>query len=200
MRHMREGVPGAGVKMGNTSEPRPVRLLVGIIACDEKIIETAVPMMVEQWGPIDARSGTIPFDFTDYYEKEMGKGLLRQWVSFSRLISPADLAGIKAGANNIECRLAVDGRRRINLDPGFVDSARLVLASTKDFSHRIYLSGGIYAEITMIYGKGHFRFLGWTYPDYRSDTALNFFREIRNKYIADSAMSAEPLKHYEGDK
>jgi len=110
----------------------------------------------------------------------MGKELIRQWVSFSQLIKEDEIKDIKLKTIQLEKLLAnKDGRRNVNIDPGYVSLSKLVLASTKNYAHRIYLGDGIFAEITLIYRKGMFRPLEWTYPDYRQNT--KFFEEVRSE-------------------
>lgn len=187
--------------MGKIKEPGKVKLIVGVIACCAGTAEEAEGLLVKKFGSIDARSAVTPFGFTDYYEKEMGKGLLRVWISFEKLVDPQGLAGIKTETNKIEEKLSVPEdaglinqaptkKRRVNLDPGYTDGGKLVLASTKNYSHRIYLSKGIYAEVTLIFEKGAFRPLAWTYPDYRSVTALDFLSKARDQYLAQLKIKA----------
>jgi hypothetical protein len=109
----------------------------------------------------------------------MGGNLKRQWISFKTLLNPDRLADIKVMTNDIEDGLAKDQKRIINIDPGYLTCANVILASTKDFSHRIYLSKGIYAEVTTIYKKEGFIKLPWTYPDYLCPTAVNFIIKAR---------------------
>jgi len=106
------------------------------------------------------------------------------FISFSRLIHPQRIAGIKALTNKIEHRLAYAGKRLVNIDPGYLDLAKLILASSKDYVHRIYLDLGIYAEITLFFQEGSFQPWTWTYPDYRSSAYLQMFNQIRQIYAA----------------
>jgi hypothetical protein len=116
----------------------------------------------------------------------MGPGLLRCFFSFSTLASPENLAAVKLQTQAIEerYRAPVAGGRRINLDPGYLDSFKVVLASTKNASQRLYLRAGIYAEATLFYYDGGFHGLQYTYPDYLSPAALAFFTELRSGYLA----------------
>ncbi len=136
------------------------------------------------FGDIDFESPRIPFEYTDYYVPEMGGGIERFFLSFDRLVDPSRLPGIKIETNRIEDRLAAEGRRRINLDPGLLSLSRFILATTKDYSHRIPLSGGIYAEITLVYRNGGFEPLSWTYPDYATNEYRAVLRNIRERYAA----------------
>jgi hypothetical protein len=113
----------------------------------------------------------------------MGSGLSRAFISFKDLISPKDLSRVKVITNRIEEKLSLKGKRLVNIDPGYLDAARLVLASTKDYAHRIYLDKGIFAETTLIF-KGHsFKNLEWTYPDYKSEKYLEIFNSIREIFL-----------------
>lgn len=170
--------------MGSATAPDPVKLFMGIIACSESRLEAALPLLEQRWGRIALRSAVIPFDFTGYYEAEMGAGLLRQWVGFEALVSPGQLAAVKTGTNALEAEGAPGDKRSVNLDPGYLALSKIVLASTKDFSHRIYLSDGIYAEITLLYKGGKFTALPWSYPDYQCAAAREFFTALRAAYHA----------------
>jgi hypothetical protein len=161
-----------------------VKLITGMIASSENLFAEASDILSEYYGSVDYMSRTLPFDYTKYYEKEMGKGLIRQFVSFANLISPRDIADIKLRAIEIEKSFVLPGKRRkINIDPGYIDGAKLVLATTKNYDHRIYLDNGIYAEVTLHYRKGSFMPWEWTYPDYRSKEYIDIFNRIREIYL-----------------
>jgi hypothetical protein len=132
-----------------------------------------------RFGPIDYRSQSLPFAWTDYYEGEMGANLTRFFVSFRNLADPSSLAETKIASNALEERLSLAGRRAANLDPGLLSLGRLILATTKDRCQRIPLRQGIYGEVTLIFEHGAFVPLPWTYPDYRSPEYLGIFTEIR---------------------
>jgi hypothetical protein len=131
------------------------------------------------WGGIDYESETLPFDMSPYYEPEMGRGILRSFLSFERLVDPSELATIKIKSNSIEEEFAQGGKRRVNLDPGLLSLGRFVLATTKNRCQRIPLRDGIYAEVTLVYEKCAFRPLPWTYPDYRSEAYGKILNDIR---------------------
>ena len=170
--------------MGTARQPEPVKLVVSILSGDEALLEEAEARLQEAFGPVDYRSGLLPFHHTAYYEPEMGPNLKRRIVAFQRLVDPGDLATIKGRTNALEAGWAVGGKRRVNLDPGYVDLAKLVLASTKDHGHRVYLGQGIYAEVTLQYRGGRFQPWPWTYPDYASEEYCRLFGEIRALYHA----------------
>jgi len=167
--------------------PLPVKLIVGMLSRSEELFTQAQRCMVQLWGPIDIRSDAMAFTETNYYEKEMGPNLLRQFVSFEQLIDPGALAGIKHQSNALELRLAesVEGLstgvpRPINLDPGCIEPSKLVLATTKNYSHRIYIGQSMYAEATLRYHQGRWQPWPHTYTDYgsgRYDAFLNAARQ-----------------------
>ena len=172
--------------MADIKPPEPVKLICGIIAVSEDALSAAIDKLKDKYGEVDLESEIIPFDFTDYYEKEMGKNLLRKFVSFVKLIDPGALADVKMNTNALEEKIAKDlaGRaaRLVNLDPGYVTPSKLVLATAKDFSHRIYLRDGIYAEITLVFREGRFAHFEWTFPDYRTEKYKRFFEKVRSLY------------------
>lgn len=168
--------------MGKAREPRPVKLICSLFSANESLLAVARGALTDLLGPLDYQSEFLPFDHTRYYEREFGAGLLRQVVAFASLIAPERLAEIKHVTNDLEQTWLVDGRRRVNLDPGYVSLSKLVLATTKDYAHRIYLGQGIYAEVTLQFTHGAFQAREWTYPDYASPRYLAIFAEIRRRY------------------
>jgi len=168
--------------MGRITEPKPVKLIVGFIFSDEKYLVKAKEILKRRFGRPDFDSQILEFTHTDYYCAELGNNLKRNFISFKRLIGPQELWKIKQLTNRIESSFSNKGRRRINIDPGYIDMAKLVLASTKDYRHRIYLNKGIYAEITLYYQAGSFKSWNWTYPDYATSLYLDIFNKIRSLY------------------
>jgi hypothetical protein len=172
--------------MGIVIKPHPVKLITGIIIQSGSLLNDAEKVLARVFGSIDYRSRILDFDYTDYYTKTMGTGLKRVFLSFSRLIDPSKIAAIKVTTNAMEKRFLKGSRgieRLINIDPGYITEAKLVLASTKDYSHRIYLSKGIYAETTLWYMKNTFKPCSWTYPDYATDDYIDIFNEIRGIFM-----------------
>lgn len=176
--------------MGEAKKPKQVKLIMGMLAKRQKLFDTAEEFFIREFGPIDYKSPEIPFDFTNYYKKEMGSPLKRKFISFKKTISPEKIAQIKLFTNIIEEKLSMDKKRRINIDPGYVSDSKLVLVTTKDYFHRIYLSHGIYAEITLRWKDGAFEPFEWTYPDYRSRGYINIFNKIRDAYMTACAPKA----------
>lgn len=173
--------------MGRVKIPAKPKLIAALMTGETGLLEKAKEVLRGEYGDIDVESQVYPFDYTDYYREEMGDGLLKQFVSFERLIAMDSLPQIKRFTNRLEEEF---GRkegdriyRRINVDPGYVSGAKLVLATTKDYDHRIYLGQGIFAEVTLRYRKGGFEHLEWTYPDYRTELAKEFFKLVRERYL-----------------
>ncbi|MBI4713100.1 MAG: DUF4416 family protein [Planctomycetes bacterium] len=184
--------------MAEIHHPPQVKLIVGIISKYADLFEPVEEKLFAGFGVIDLKSDIMSFEFTDYYTAEMGAPLKRQFLAFQKLIDPAEIASIKIRTNQIENDFAskfLDSRLRgndkeqkvsrpVNLDPGYVDNSKLVLASTKDYAHRIYLQDGIYAEVTLQYSasKRSFQPCQWTYPDYQTQAYLDFFNRVREMY------------------
>jgi hypothetical protein len=168
--------------MGKTKQPRPVKLICSMFSGNETLLAGAREALGRRFGPLDYQSQVLPFDHTSYYAPEFGQDLKRQIVAFSGLIPPDSLAEIKLITNAMEMTWTQQGRRQVNLDPGYLSLGKLVLATTKDFSHRIYLGQGIYAEVTLHYRHGAFEPWDWTYPDYASPIYRSICGEIRAIY------------------
>jgi hypothetical protein len=168
-------------KAKTRQKPLPVKLFCGLIG-SEASIEEGERLLEIELGPVDMRSPLLPFDFTDYYAEEMGTGLKRRWITFTELRERAYLVQAKHAGVIIEETLSANGRRTVNIDPGYVDDAQVALSTAKNFSHRIYIGKGYYAEATMIHSGGGFKALAWTYPDYKSGQGLEFFEEARAVY------------------
>lgn len=173
--------------MGRPTVPDPVRPILGMLARGPDVFDAALARVVGRWGQPDMVSDDLEFSFTDYYASEMGPELKRRFYSFPVQMDPAELAEVKLWTDRIEQDLAResphDFPRVVNLDPGYLNDSKLVLASTKDHSHRIYLAEGVYAEITLTFRQGAWRPMAWTYPDYRTEAYRRFFEEARARYM-----------------
>ena len=162
--------------------PLKVKFVCGLIFHTEGVYTGTKSTLEKKFGPIDMESEPIAFNFTDYYEKEMGKNLIRRFITFKKLQDPAAFVTIKRFCVKLEKKFSINHARRINIDPGYINESKLILTTTKDFSHRIYLGKGVFAEITLNYrGKG-FKDHETTFPDYRTDTYKNIFLKIRETY------------------
>ena len=153
--------------MWQVNKPQPVKLIVGILASDDVALTAVRRRVIEEFGQADLTSEIWPFTQTSYYKDELGENILRQFVSIAKLIDPGRLADIKHRANQIEIelagKLATDLPRPVNLDPGIIEPSKLVLASTKNFSHRIYIGDGMYAELTLSFCKGTWQSFSYTF-------------------------------------
>ncbi len=161
--------------MRKTLQKRHAKLFCGLIAHS---FGSAIEKLEEKFGKIDTSSDVVQFDYTNYYNDEMGENLLRKWSSFEELVDEDDIGQIKRITCSIEKDFTRDEKRTVNIDPGYVNLSKVVLASTKDYSHRIYIGGDIFVEVTLIYIHGRFTPLPWTYPDYADN--VKYFEKVRN--------------------
>jgi hypothetical protein len=168
------------------------KLVIGILTSRPAEQVGVLSDLAARFGEMDYQSAPVPFTFTDYYGEEMGPEIHRLFVSFGTLVDPAELAGIKLAANVIEDHYRESGRRMVNLDPGLLCLSRFVLATTKESSHRVPLHSGIYAEVTLMFERGSFRSVEWTYPDYRSGPTIGCLNAIRGLYRAQRKGMREP--------
>jgi|SRR5687767_13580315 len=171
--------------MGEIHSPALVKLFVGLLTAFPELVTQVEERLTASFGPVDLRSRSFPFDDTHYYDDQMGHPLERYFFGFSELVRPEALAGLKVKTNQIEAVMATaDTRasRPVNLDPGYLEQAKVVLASTKNFYHRILLSDGIYAEVTLHFEGGSWHSFPWTFPDFRSGRYDGFFTSLRNAY------------------
>ncbi len=170
--------------MGTTRSPDPALTVISAIYSNEEILDRANNRLRDVLGELRKIGVLQPFSWTDYYQAEMGDNLRRRFVVAERLLPRQLLPELKLFTNKIESELArPDGSRTINLDPGLLSAENFVLATTKNFTHRIYIREGIFAEVTLQYFHGAFEPLPWTYPDYRSDELRSLFNEQRKIYL-----------------
>jgi hypothetical protein len=177
--------------MWEIEQPRPVKLIIAVMAADDECLSTALDAIVAEFGTTDFVSDVWPFNQTDYYKAQTGPNILKQFASIDKLIDPGQLAQIKHRTNQIEQSQAellhssgVTWSRPINLDPGIIEPSKLILASTKNFSHRIYIGKGIYAEATLTFNKGKWQSFPYTYPDYKQTCYQEFFSKVRDRLTA----------------
>ena len=145
----------------------PVKLFVAILWSECAALDRSVVQMSEIWGPVDFVGPDHPFDMTNYYEPEMGASLQRRLIGFEQLFHPDRIGEAKLACNAIEERLSCEGRRHVNLDIGYLDHNKIVLASMKYGGQKIYLGAGIYADLIARYEGGRYRPFAWTFPDFR---------------------------------
>jgi hypothetical protein len=166
--------------MAEIKTPQKAIPFAGLIYSKGFDSEKALTRIEKDLGSIALKSDVIQFKHTHYYDKEMGEKLQRQWCVFDKLVIPDALVGLKHTSNLIETKyLNEKGGRQINIDPGLLSLSNVILASTKNYSHRIYIGNGIYAEVTLIYRNKQYYPLEWTYPDYQEKTVLQFFLKVR---------------------
>ena len=173
--------------MWELKEPTPVKLIVGILAASEDCLRAAIEALTQEFGQLDCVSDVWAFTQTDYYKNETGENILRQFVSVEKLIDPGSLAEIKHTTNKLEQKLAdklnLGLSRPVNLDPGIIEPSKLILATTKNYSHRIYIGEKMYAEVTLIFDKGCWHPLPYTYPDYKQQCYFDFFDKVRTRLV-----------------
>ncbi len=171
--------------MGIISTPRPVKLFAGVLSAKPGVFPAVEERLCSLFGSVELRTEPFPFDTTTYYDEEMGRPLNRIFYGFSSLIAAESISRIKRQTNELEAEFASQMRevvRPVNIDPGYLEESKIVLASTKNFSHRILVSDGIYAEVTMQYEGKEWRMLPWTFPDFRTGRYNAFFTTLRDNY------------------
>lgn len=168
--------------MGTAKTPLSVKLIMAIFTNQPQFFPEIEAELEKEYGKIDFGSPIFDFDYTDYYSEEMGRGLKKKFISFKNLVKLEQISSIKIFTNALEKRYSRENKRTINVDPGYISNAQLVLASTKNYYHRIYLGQGIYAEVTLFFKGGTFQPLQWTYPDYKAESSIGIFNKIREIY------------------
>ncbi len=171
--------------MGMIRSVQDVKLFAGILTGFPHLFEDAALALEREFGPVDSRGGPFLFDSTRYYEDEMGPSLSRYFLSFRTLVSPDRIAAVKLWTNRLEERLASGQSqvgRPVNIDPGYLEESKIVLASTKNFYHRLYLAHGIFGEVTMHFEKGEWCSLPWTFPDFRTGRYSAYFMDLRQRF------------------
>jgi len=164
--------------------PQPVKLIMSLITGMPHLIDAVCETLRAYFGELDFISDLLPFHYTRYYEAELGSSLVRRMISFQTLISPDALPAIKLTTNSLEQRFAdTSGKRRVNIDPGYIALSHVILATGKGFAHRPYLRDGIYADLTLIFQAHTFRPLEWTFPDYRSEEMIGLLNTLRSQYL-----------------
>jgi hypothetical protein len=173
--------------MWTLKKPEQVKLIVGILGCNQQAVNAAAEMIKAEFGDCDLESPIWPFNHTEYYAQETGKEILKKFVTVEKLVTPGKLAAIKHRTNKMEKALAKSIKcglsRPVNIDPGYIEPSKLVLASTKNFSHRIYIGKKIWAEVTLIYNKGRWESFSYTFPDHKEERYHGFFSQTREKLI-----------------
>ncbi len=165
--------------MGEIKESRPVLYFASIIYSSQEAFKMAKEKLCELLGDVEDLTDEMPFTHTDYYCQEMGENLKRRFILFGCLRRRDELPEVKLRTNKIEKELSLSGRRTANIDPGYISLENVILATTKNYTHRIYIGSGIFGDLTLIFKNGTFRPLEWTYPDYRSEHVVTIFNRWR---------------------
>jgi len=168
--------------MGIPKNPKPIKLFSSLIFREEAVLHDALKMLEDNIGMIQEKNQPTAFSHTGYYEKETGKDLLRVFILFEELFPRELLPQIKLKTNEIELAFSENHMRRVNIDPGYISLENVILATTKGYTHRIYIGSGIYADLTLMYSSGTYRPLEWTYPDYSEAKTISVFNEWRENY------------------
>jgi hypothetical protein len=168
--------------MGTAGSYTLVKWFVGVLSTEPSVHEQLFEQLKQRFGDIEQVTDPVPFTFTQYYHEEMGGEPQRFFIVFKDLVDPSRLADGKIYTNQIEQQYTVSGKRRINLDPGLVSSENVILATTKNRSHRIPLHDGLYGEVTLLYRNRTYQALPWTYADFASPEWISFFCTIRRNY------------------
>ncbi len=169
--------------MGKNKLHKPVKHFCAVTFTNDFELNSILQRIETVFGEIEKKSEIFFFDqFTDYYMPEMGENLQKLFVSFKKLQDPDHLIQYKLQSNHLEDEFLIKEQRQVNIDPGYLTEAKLVLATTKDYSHRIYLGKGIFGDLHLYFENGSFKKQYWTYPDYQQPLAINFFNEIRTQY------------------
>lgn len=169
--------------MAQPQMPQPVKYFVAVLFGEPAVLPLTFEKVEAHFGPIDYQSKDYPFDQTDYYQKEMGQHLCRRLVTFTNLLSPAEVAAAKLHCNTIEDELQIDGKRQVNLDIGYLDHNKIILASAKGLSQKIYLDQGIYADLVARYSHGRYQPFEWTFPDFKEGRYDVDLAIIRQRYL-----------------
>jgi hypothetical protein len=165
--------------MRKSSRPEPVLLFVATLYCAEEYFSKAKERLRNVFGDIVLESKSLSWDYSDYYTEELGSPITRRFIFFRDTIHSETLSDIKITTNEIEEQLSSGGKRNINLDPGYLTPYNVVLASTKNYSHRIYIGKGIFAEVTLVYKNGRYRPHLFTYTDFASDEYTEILAQAR---------------------
>lgn len=169
--------------MGSIKHQQPVKLICGIFWTETIGVSQILDVLQKTWGPIDSFGPIFPFNHTKYYDDEMGSDLEKQYVSFENLVDIDTMPDIKILSNSLEKPFFADGKRHVNIDPGYIADAKLVMPTTKNLSHRVYIGKNIFADLQLMYKKESFHFTPWTFNDVREPLNIAFFNTVRATYM-----------------
>lgn len=169
--------------MGQTKVFQPVKLFTAVTISDKNLWPSILEKLENLYSKVDRQIDWYFFHHTDYYREEMGENLSKKMVSFTELIWAEKLVDIKLTTNDLEKDFSKNKKRKVNIDPGYLTAAKIVLATTKNYSHRIYLGRGIFGDVHLRYQQHQFQANEWTYPDYKEPLVIEFFEAVRKKYM-----------------
>lgn len=169
--------------MAETKLPQPVKFFIAALFSKSEVLSDALVIVKGLWGDLDFQSNDYPFDVTDYYVSEMGEGIYRRIFTLEKLYSPTLLVEMKLKCNSIENDLAYELKRSVNLDAGYLDHNKIVLASAKEAGQKVYLDKGIYADLAGRYKAGKYQSFEWSFPDFKDGRYDNDLLLIRKKYL-----------------
>lgn len=163
-------------------EPEKAIFFTGLLFSDSVVFDNALPCLTDYFGDVLYQSPATGWSQSSYYDKELGSPLFRCFIFFSKVIDPGLLSEAKRETTKLESRFSADGKRRINIDPGYLTLAKVVLASLKNYSHRIYIGKSVYAELELYYQDGKFNPMPYTYFDFRDESTITIFEDARNRF------------------
>ncbi|KJR41324.1 GTP-binding protein [Candidatus Magnetoovum chiemensis] len=178
--------------MGRPAEPEQALLFAGLLYADVNIFKTVVPILEKTFGTIYLLSDELRWNYSNYYADELGQTIMRRFAIFKTIISANEIVQLKLRSNDIEASSSINGKRTVNIDPGYITSAKIVLATTKNYSHRIYLNDGIYGEVTLYYKHNNYVPHIFTYADYKEDDTIAFLIKGRN-YLKSAAKTSNMI-------
>lgn len=171
--------------MGDIFKDLNLKCFLGLLFNQSVCLNSVYESIEKTYGSIDSYSDIFPFTHTQYYEKEMGTHLQKQFLSIKTLVTPSEFSKIKKLSNDIEINFSINNSRNINIDPGFLSPHNVLLLSTKNFSHRIPVGNGIYAELTLLFKNKQFQTVDWTYPDFKFKEYQSYLLKLRKQYLTE---------------
>jgi hypothetical protein len=169
-------------KMSTLKKPKKVKLIIAFFSNSINLLDKTEKILIIKFGKADYKSQDIEFNETDYYSSEMGENIKLRFIAFNKLINRNKLPEIKIKTCRIEKKFSFLNKRTVNIDPGLMSLENFILATGKSFTHRIYLKKGVWADLTLIFHKGDFTELPWTFPNYRTERIKKILKEIRTIY------------------
>jgi hypothetical protein len=169
--------------MALPEEPLPVKYFIAVLFPEAEKLLQVKKELISRWGAFDFEGQDHPFDATDYYQPEMGTPLCRKLMSFARLYTPALIVSMKLECNDIENSFSRTGKRTVNLDAGYLDHNKFILASAKEAGQKVYLDKGIYADLSGRYKEGKYRPFEWSFPDFKDGRYDGELLAIRKLYM-----------------